>query len=59
MNLVDCIVTKVNSKPYQSHSNWWLVDVEYDSYGVISTMPLYFKTRGEAEKVTVGYEFKN
>ena len=33
MNLVDAVVTKVISGPYEEYGKWW-VDVEYISWGV-------------------------
>ena len=36
MNLVDAVVTKVLSEPYLLYNKYWFVDVEYNSYGVIS-----------------------
>ncbi len=37
---------------------WWEVAVEFDCYGRLSERTLTFKTKAEAEKVTVGYEFQ-
>lgn len=56
MNLVDCFVTKVLSKPYE-HYGMWCVDVEFDSYGHKSKGTIYGLTKEEADKVDVGYKF--
>lgn len=56
MNLLDCVVTKVLSEPYEKYDKWW-VSVEYDCYGVITESVIMFKTKEEAEKVTVHYVF--
>lgn len=61
MNLVDCYVTQVLSKPYYDDFGstvwkWW-VDVVYDSYGVKSRHTLMFDTKEEAESVKIGYRF--
>jgi hypothetical protein len=63
MNLVDAYVTKVLSEPafndvYKDEGiTWWQVSVEYDSYGWLSETLLTFKTKSEAEAVSVGYKF--
>lgn len=56
MNLVDCFVTKVLSKPYERYG-MWCVDVEFDSYGHKSEGTIYGLTKEEADKVDVGYRF--
>jgi len=55
MNLVDCFVTKVLSKPYE-HYGMWCVDVEFDFYGHKSEGTIYDLTKEEADKVDVGYK---
>lgn len=59
MNLVDCYVTKVLSQPYQLEFSdvHWFVDVEYDSWGCVSTTEIMLTSFEEACKVTVGYKF--
>lgn len=64
MNLVDCVVTKVLSGPYEyKDEGWedivdtWFVDVEYNSYGAISKTTLMFASREKAESITEGYKF--
>lgn len=39
MNTVECIVTKVLTKPYFNY--FWCVDVEADSWGNVHTTSLY------------------
>lgn len=55
MNLVDCYVTKVLSKPYERYG-MWCVDVEFDFYGHKSEGTIYDLTKEEADKVDVGYK---
>lgn len=60
MNLVDCYVTKVLSKPFKDDkTHCWGVEVEFDSYGVKSKVKLYLDTKGEALKIKIGYKFLN
>lgn len=64
MNLIDCYVTKVLSDPYSrynkfNNTTYWIVDVEYNSYGVISNTELLFNTKEDALKVKIGYHFLN
>lgn len=56
MNLVECYVTKVLSKPYKVNK-LWCVKVEYDCYGHISKGTVDTFTKEEADKVDVGYKF--
>ena len=59
MNLINCFVTKVLSKPALGRYEKYEVKVEFNSYGSISTTVLYFDTLDEAESVNIGYEFLN
>lgn len=56
MNLVECYVTKVLSKPYKVYG-LWCVKVEFDCYGHISEGTVDVFTKEEADKVDVGYKF--
>ena len=58
MNLIDCYVTEVLSKPYQYLHKWW-VNVKADCYGRETTSQLMFDWYEEALKVTVGYKFES
>jgi hypothetical protein len=57
MNLVDAVVTKVLSKPYFNY-NYWFVDVEYNSYGVISKTNIMCSTEETAKAIKAGYTFQ-
>lgn len=56
MNLVDCYVKKVLSKPYERYG-MWCIDVEFDSYGHRLEGTIYGLTKEEADNVDVGYKF--
>lgn len=56
MNLVDCYVKKVLSKPYERYG-MWCIDVEFDSYDHRSEGTIYGLTKEEADNVDVGYKF--
>lgn len=56
MNLLDHTVKKVLSEPYEKYNKWW-VRVEYECYGTKGEASIMFKTKEEAEKVTVHYVF--
>ena len=56
MNLVDCYVTEVISKPYRKFGHWWL-DVEYSCWGATSKTQMMFKTEEGAAAVVVGHRF--
>lgn len=58
MNLVDCHVTEVLSRPYE-RNGLWCVDVKYDSWGHISKGMVFCSSEEEALKVDVGYKFKS
>lgn len=57
MNCVDCVVTKVKSDPKKDNYGFWFVEVDFGSYGHLSSTTLYFDTKRDAEKVKVGYKF--
>lgn len=57
MNLIDAVVTQVLSKPYFKY-NYWLVDVEYNGYGVISKTNIMCSTEEAAKAVKVGHTFQ-
>lgn len=64
MNLIDCYVTKILSNPFPrynrfNNTTYWIVNVEYNSYGVISNTELLFNTQEDALKVKIGYHFLN
>lgn len=56
MNLLDCFVTKVLSKPYEKYDKWW-VRVECECYGNIGEHSIMFNSKENAEEVKVGYVF--
>lgn len=56
MNLLECIVVEITSKPYFKYDKWW-VNVNYECYGLNSSMSLMFDTEKECESVKVGHEF--
>lgn len=56
MNLLECYVTSIESKPYLLHGKWW-VNVKADCYGSEQRHSLMFNTEQEAEKINVGYKF--
>jgi hypothetical protein len=58
MNLIDCAVTKILSKPYRQFGNW-RVDVEYDAWGSTGRSNLMFRTEEGARAVTVGHVFQS
>lgn len=57
MNLTTHTVTEVLSEPVEKY-NWWHVDVMADSYGRVAKTTVHVKTKQEADKVKVGYEFE-
>lgn len=62
MNLLDATVTAVLTPPHEPFwsaevGGCWLVGVEYDCWGHRTISNLWFKTKEEAQKVDVGYEF--
>lgn len=58
MNLVDCYVTKVTSKPiFEKCSGCWGISVKFNSYGIESETQLFFDTQEEALKIKKGYKF--
>lgn len=57
MNLIDAVVTQVLSKPYFKY-NYWFVDVEYNSYGVISKTKVMCSTEESEKEVKVGHTFQ-
>jgi hypothetical protein len=60
VNLCKAYVVEVLDAPkfYRFESaEWWQVIVLYECEGIMSTKPLIFDTREEAEEVDVGYEF--
>ncbi|WP_166596880.1 hypothetical protein [Pseudomonas sp. SLFW] len=57
MNLIDCHVTEILSKPYLKFGCWW-VDVEYVSEGQPGKSNLMFKTEAAAKAVAVGHVFQ-
>ncbi|MDE4538027.1 hypothetical protein GIB19_12440 [Pseudomonas sp. ITEM 17296] len=56
MNLIDYYVTKILGDPYRKFGAWW-VDVEYNSWGSISTTRLMFRTEEAARAAQVGHKF--
>lgn len=56
MNLVECYVIKVKSKPFESYGKWW-VEVDYDCYGRVSNTQIMFDTEEEAKDVKKGFKF--
>jgi hypothetical protein len=58
MNLVECEVTQVISKPYFEYDKWW-VKVMAKSYGIVFSSSLMFDTETECLNVSVGYKFLN
>lgn len=57
MNLIDAVVTQVLSKPYFKY-NYWFVDVEYNSYGVISKTNIMCSTEETAKAIKAGHTFQ-
>jgi hypothetical protein len=53
MNVIDAYVTRVLGPPYKRWNKWW-VQVECDSYGVISENTLMFNSEFEALQVKIG-----
>lgn len=58
MNSIDAVVTKVLSEPYLLYNNYWFVDVEYNSYGVISKKGVMCSTEEVAKAIKVGHTFQ-
>ena len=56
MNLVDAVVVKVRSEPYQKYNKWW-VSVSYNSWGCPGATQLMFDTQAEAMTVHEGFRF--
>ena len=56
MNLLECTVTEVLSKPFEDYGRWW-VKVKYDCYSVPSETQIMFDTKEESKKVEVGFKF--
>lgn len=56
MNLLECTVVEVISKPYFKFDKWW-VNMNYECYGLNSAMIIMFDTEKECEKVKIGYVF--
>lgn len=46
MNLLECTVTEITSKPYFKYDKWWL-NVEYSCWGLNSKTSLMFDTELE------------
>lgn len=66
MNLVECVVTSVLGNPkkkkfYSDITNeyidYWVIPVEYNSYGSIGKTTLTFTTEEKAKEVKEGYVF--
>lgn len=60
MNLLDAVVTKVLDAPKyfrMENVEWWQVEIEYNCYGVVSTMTYSRPTYEEIKLVKEGYEF--
>jgi len=60
MNLIDCTITKIIDTPKRYELSWgafWLLTVEYDSWGQLSETRRSFKTEEEALAVKVGDTF--
>lgn len=57
MNLVDCEVTEILSKPFPVGNKWFL-SVKYVSWGSYSETDLCFETKEIAESIKIGYKFK-
>lgn len=56
MNLLDCVVTKVLTKPYFKYEHWF-IEVEFNSYGQLGNTLLMFKTKQEALNIKNGHKF--
>ena len=57
MNILGAIVTKIiDDKPRFKYDKYW-ISVEYKCYGIKNSMDLFFNSKEEASKVTVGYKF--
>jgi|14BtaG_2_1085337.scaffolds.fasta_scaffold09952_6 hypothetical protein len=60
MNLIDCTITRIIDTPKRyelSNGAFWLLTVEYDSWGRISETRRSFKTEEDALAVKVGDTF--
>jgi hypothetical protein len=56
MNLIDATITKVG-KPYKKtydHGTYWMVDVEYTSYGRDSEGTQIYSSKEKAEELDIG-----
>lgn len=53
MNLIDAKIIDILSRPYE-RGVYWCVDVNRDIYGSVSESTVYFNTKEEAEKCSVG-----
>ncbi|WP_291028145.1 hypothetical protein [Dysgonomonas sp. 37-18] len=56
MNLIDAKVVDILSRPYE-RGVYWCVDVKVDRYGSITESKVYFNSKEEAEKCSVGYTY--
>lgn len=56
MNLVDHVVTKVNSEPFFKYGKWF-VKVTSDCYGRLTESELMFSTEEAAKAVQVGHVY--
>lgn len=56
MNLLECTVTEITSKPYFKYEKWW-INVKYECYGLNSNTSLMFQTELECKNVKIGYVF--
>lgn len=56
MNLIDAKVVDILSRPYE-RGVYWCVDVKVDIYGSITESKVYFNSKEEAEKCSVGYTY--
>ena len=61
MNLIECTITKIIDTPKRYELSkrvaFWLLTVEYDSWGQLSETRRSFKTEEEALAVKVGDTF--
>lgn len=60
MNLVDCFITKILrcEKKTEDENCCWEVEVEYDTYGGLSTEVFRFFSKQTAENLKVGDRFQ-
>lgn len=56
MNVLECKVIEILSKPVYKYRKWWL-KVRYSCYGKNATTQLLFDRKEDAEDIEVGYEF--